>query len=72
MKTKPLVRTISTQRDPNAEQVEMLAKQFGCCRYVYNRALRIDSYREGKPVYFAETCKAHVSWKRNGRNGVAV
>ena len=51
---------------PNAEQVEMLAKQFGCVRFVYNKALalRIDSYREGTPVYFAETCKALTGWKR--------
>ena len=52
---------------PNAEQVEMLAKQFGCVRYVYNRALamRIDAYRKGEPVGFAATGKALTSWKRD-------
>ena len=51
----------------NAEQVEMLAKQFGCVRYVYNRALalRIDAYRNGEPVGFAATGKALTSWKRD-------
>ncbi len=27
--------------------------------------MRIDAYRKGKPVYFAETCKALTSWKRD-------
>lgn len=51
---------------PNAKQVEMLAKQFGCCRYVYNRALamRIDAYRGGESIGFAVTGKALTSWKR--------
>ncbi len=44
----------------------MLAKQFGCVRYVYNRALamRIDAYRDGEPIGFAATGKALTSWKR--------
>lgn len=44
----------------------MLAKQFGCCRYVYNKALalRIDAYRNGEPVGFAATSRALTSWKR--------
>ena len=52
---------------PNAEQAEMLAKQFGCVRYVYNRALvlRIDAYRNGEPIGFAATGKALTSWKRD-------
>lgn len=52
---------------PNAGQVEMLAKQFGCCRFVYNRALamRIDAYRNGEPIGFAATGKALTSWKRD-------
>lgn len=44
----------------------MLAKQFGCCRYVYNRALalRIGAYRSGESIGFAATGKALTSWKR--------
>ncbi len=47
----------------------MLAKQFGCCRYVYNRALtmRIDAYRSGESVGFAATSKALTSWERDDK-----
>lgn len=35
---------------PDEEQQTLIAKTFGCCRFVYNRALdeRITEYRENK------------------------
>lgn len=44
---------------PTEGQKDLLAKTFGCCRFVYNYMLkfRSDSWYEGKRVGFAVTCK---------------
>ena len=33
---------------PNGQQVELMRKTFGCCRYVYNHALAVrkDAYKK--------------------------
>lgn len=42
---------------PTAEQEQILARTFGCCRVVYNHFLRLrtDAYREGRKVGYHET-----------------
>jgi putative transposase len=52
---------------PSARQERILAKTFGCVRYVYNRALRLrtDSYAENKTsVGYAQTSSALTRWKQ--------
>ncbi|GIV59515.1 MAG: transposase [Rhodothermaceae bacterium] len=52
---------------PNAEQRQMLARQFGCVRYVYNWALAMkrDAFRErGEKIGYAETDKRLTALKR--------
>ncbi|WP_166978609.1 RNA-guided endonuclease InsQ/TnpB family protein [Rhodocaloribacter litoris] len=52
---------------PNAEQRQMLARQFGCVRYVYNWALALkrDAFRErGEKIGYAETDKRLTALKR--------
>jgi len=52
---------------PTDEQKILFAHQFGCCRYVYNWALRmrIDMYyKQGKRLYYADTCLALTSLKQ--------
>jgi putative transposase len=52
---------------PTDEQREMLARTFGCVRYVYNWALRrrTDAYRdEGVPLGFAALCAELTQLKR--------
>jgi len=50
---------------PTTEQVSLLAKTFGCCRYVYNWALRFrtDSYQAGKTVNYNDSSKALTELK---------
>ncbi|QXD14888.1 transposase [Rhodocaloribacter litoris] len=52
---------------PNAEQRQMLARQFGCVRYVYNWALAMkqDAFRErGEKIGYAETDRRLTQLKR--------
>src|SRR5438067_5874713 len=52
---------------PTDEQKQMLAQTFGCCRYVYNWALRKKtdaSYQEGKRMYYAELSSALTDLKK--------
>jgi len=44
---------------PTGPQQDLLAKTFGCCRFVYNYMLkfRTNSYYQGKRVGFVTTCK---------------
>lgn len=52
---------------PTAEQVSLLARQFGCCRVVYNHFLQVrqDAYRDsGKSVSYAETDRRLTSLKK--------
>lgn len=53
---------------PTDEQVETLARTFGCVRYVYNRALAERSRawtQEHRRVTHAETDKMLTAWKRD-------
>lgn len=51
---------------PTDEQVEMLARVFGCCRYVYNFALRLrtDSFRSGKTINYNASSEALTALKK--------
>ena len=52
---------------PNAPQRRLLAKTFGCVRYVYNRALalRKDAYAENKTkINYAQTSAILTEWKK--------
>ena len=56
---------------PNAEQLAWLARQFGCCRVVYNHFLaeRIAFYAAHKGekkqgLNYSDTCKALTQLKR--------
>ena len=51
---------------PNALQCQQIARTFGCCRFVYNRALDVkkSSYaKTGKTVSWAELCRMLTVWK---------
>ena len=51
---------------PSPEQADLLARTFGCVRYVYNRALAERSAawtQEQRRVTFAETCRMLTAWK---------
>jgi putative transposase len=51
---------------PTPEQADLLARTFGCVRYVYNRALAERSAawtQEQRRVTFAETCRMLTAWK---------
>lgn len=53
---------------PNAAQREQIARTFGCCRFVYNRALDIKktAYDEsGKSISWAELSHMLPAWKRD-------
>ncbi|WP_280478499.1 RNA-guided endonuclease InsQ/TnpB family protein [Nocardia cyriacigeorgica] len=53
---------------PTPEQIDQLAKTFGCTRYVYNRALAERSRawkQEQRRLTHAETDKMLTAWKRN-------
>lgn len=51
---------------PTAKQREILAQTFGCCRFVYNWALRLrtDSYQEGKTINYYSTSAELTKLKR--------
>ena len=37
--TKPFIKGYKFEIYPNKEQIELLEKTFGCCRFVWNKAL---------------------------------
>src|SRR5947209_18497659 len=52
---------------PTPEQKQMLAQTFGCCRFVYNWALRLKtdaSYQEGKRLYYENLSQALTALKK--------
>lgn len=51
---------------PTAKQEYHLAQMFGCCRYVYNWALRLraDAYRDGTPLNYNATSSALTQLKK--------
>jgi len=52
---------------PTNSQKDTLARVFGCCRYVYNRALRLrtDAWQnEQRKIGYHETSKMLTAWKR--------
>ena len=52
---------------PNKKQKELLAKTFGCCRYVYNHYLakRIEKYEEDKLTFnYYDCCKDLTQLKK--------
>lgn len=53
---------------PTKEQQTLLARTFGCCRYVYNQALnwRVAAYRaDGTSISYVDTAKAVTQMKNN-------
>src|SRR6266702_3915346 len=54
---------------PTAEQVHILARTFGCCRYVYNWALRQRTdayYKDGERLYYEATAQRLTFHKKHG------
>ena len=52
---------------PTEEQKHILARAFGCCRYVYNWALRLRTdayYNENKRLYYNDVSVALTQLKR--------
>jgi len=52
---------------PTDEQKQMLAQTFGCCRYVYNWALRLKTdayYQRGERMYYEHLSQALTSLKK--------
>src|SRR6266478_4800679 len=52
---------------PTDEQVHILARTFGCCRYVYNWALRQRTdayYKDGERLYYEATAQRLTSLKK--------
>ena len=61
-------KAIKYQLRPNKEQRGLLAKAFGCARFVYNYFLNlaIDTYkRTGKGLYYEDQAKLLVALKKN-------
>jgi transposase, IS605 orfB family len=66
---KKINRSYKFRLYPNKEQTDLLAKHFGCSRFVYNYFLnqRIEQYRlTGKSDNFYEQCKALTLLKKQG------
>lgn len=60
-------RTYKFRLYPNKEQAELLARHFGCCRYVYNRFLgqRMEQYKAtGKSDNYYAQAKALTALKK--------
>src|SRR5713101_9558542 len=52
---------------PTDEQKQLLARTFGCCRYVYNWALRERTdayYKRGERLYYEDTAQRLVLLKK--------
>ena len=49
------LKAFKTRIYPNAEQVILIEKTFGCCRFVYNNSLKykIEAYNKNKTNLFA-------------------
>ena len=63
-----MFKTYTYRLYPNKEQEILLAKHFGCCRYVYNRALKLktDAWKnEQKNLSFFDVCKELPKWKKD-------
>jgi len=59
---------------PTDEQKRLLAKTFGCCRYVYNWGLRLRTdayYQEHKRLYYNDLSAALTQLKKTGCNSMA-
>mgnify|MGYP000912845410 CR=1 FL=1 len=55
---------------PNESQRDQIARMFGCCRFVYNRALDVkkSAYaKTGKTVSWAELSRMLPAWKRDSK-----
>ena len=68
MQSKVVKRAYKYRFYPTPEQVDQLARTFGCVRYVYNRALAERSQawtQEQRRVTFADTSKMLTAWKRD-------
>ena len=48
---------------PNKKQEELIAKTFGCCRYVYNKYLakRIELYKENNETFSYKQCSSDLT-----------
>src|SRR5581483_6911771 len=52
---------------PTDEQRNILTCSFGCCRYIYNWALRERTdalYKHGKPIFYRDTAKSLTALKK--------
>lgn len=68
MDVKTVKRAYKYRFYPTDEQAEILARTFGCVRYVYNRALAERSRawtQEHRRVTYADTDKMLTAWKRD-------
>ena len=55
---------------PNKEQRVYFAKHFGCCRFLYNHflTLQTEAYKnETRRMSFAETCREYSQMKKDER-----
>lgn len=57
---KPFIKGYKYRVYPNAEQIELFSKTFGCCRFVYNRALA-EAQEEHKQYLIDKIKKPKVS-----------
>ena len=51
---------------PTKEQQNLMIRTFGCCRFIYNRALdmRTEAYKNGKKVGYNQTYSMLTAMKR--------
>ncbi|MFI6793518.1 RNA-guided endonuclease InsQ/TnpB family protein [Nonomuraea sp. NPDC050383] len=67
--TQTVKRAYKYRFHPTPEQMEELARTFGCVRLVYNKALeeRTRAYRlEGRRISYVESSAALTAWKGSG------
>lgn len=65
--TPKIMKAVKTRVYPNSKQINLLTKQFGCVRYIYNKALaiKIDRYKEFKEnIHIFEIQKMITFWKK--------
>jgi putative transposase len=65
--TEPIKRAYRFRCYPTAEQADLLNRTFGCCRYVWNRALAQrtqDYYEHQKRTSYASLSRDLTTWKR--------
>ena len=61
-----MLKTYEYRMYPNKEQRTLIAKHFGCTRFVYNKALALKSSlyeQEGKTISKFDLCKEITKWK---------